>query len=243
MEENMYDLEMKVHECKKCKENAELSDIVQYFPVYSFGNPEGKEIIVVGVNPSSKEYKPRSKDTLPALSDSLVSDERRQSQLNYNFEYNYFKKIKEFFTNELQTKIGWKKNPWEKVGCLDLVKCPTISPKGGQWSNLRKKVQDTIIRNCEGYLMEQLKLLDKIKIIIPLGVDVCKWFAAYLIDPSTNMKRLGDFKELIFEEREAILPVNNQKTKILFIPQRQGPYSKPEKEYIQKKLLKMLDNT
>lgn len=220
----MLDLERKVHNCMKCKQT-HLRKIIPYPPVYSFGDPKGKEIIVVGQNPSSREY------VNGYLSNSPNIEERRKSQLTY-FErrkYRYFNTLEIFFRDEVKEKIGWVYSPWEKVGYLDLVKCPTTPLKGsGQWSKISKRQQEGLIRNCEGYLKEQLNLY-KPKVILPYGADVCRWFAKYL-----NL-RYGSF-----EDRKA--QVNNREVFLLFIPQRQGPYSEPEILWVQNKILKMLRN-
>ena len=52
----MHELEKKVHSCRKCRREKTLSVIVKFSPVYSFGNPTGKDIVVVGQNPSAREY-------------------------------------------------------------------------------------------------------------------------------------------------------------------------------------------
>jgi len=216
----MLDLEKKVHNCVKCKQTF-LREIVSYHPVYSFGDPDGKEILVVGLNPSAREY---SNDY---LSNSPNIEERRKSQLTYFKcrKYKYFNEIERFFGDEVKKKICWIRSPWEKVGHLDLVKCPTTSDRG-QWNKISKRQQEELVRNCVGYLNEQLKLY-KPKIIIPYGVYVGRWFAKYL---KLNYEK--------FEDKKAQL--NNREVHILFIPQRQGPHSKPEIVWIRKKMLKML---
>lgn len=220
---NMLDLERKAHACMRCKQTSpDLREIILYPPVYSFGDPKSKEIIVVGLNPSRKEYD----NNFLLNSPDIV--ERRKFQLTYfeRLEYKYFKKIEGFFEGKVKKKICWVNSPWEKVGYLDLVKCPTTPLKGGQWSKVPKKWRKELIKNCEGYLKEQLKLY-KSKIILPYGVDVCKWFAKYL-----NL----EYKK--FEAKRAQL--NNREVCLLFIPQRQGPYSKPEISRVKERILKML---
>lgn len=213
----MLDLENSVHNCVKCKDS--LRDILCGPPIYSFGNLEGKEILVVGMIASEKEYSNNY------LSNSPYVEERRKSQLTYfeRLKYlpRYFKEIARFFENEVNKKVGWKHMPWEKVGYVDLVKCPARSNVG--WSKINKTLRREFIRNCEGYLKEQLNLY-KPQIILPYGVDVGRWFANYL-----NLK----YEQ--FEDKDAQL--NNTRVHVLFIPQRQGPHSKPEIRWVRRKIL------
>jgi len=221
---DMLDLERKVHNCMKCKQT-HLRKILPYPPVYSFGDPKGKEIMVVGQNPSSREY------INGYLSNSPNIEERRKSQLTYfeHRKYPYFDEIEKFLGGIVREKIGWVNLPWEKVGYLDLVKCPTTPLKvSGQWSRISKGQQEMLIRNCEGYLKEQLDFY-KPKIILPYGADVGKWFAKYL-----NVR----YEQ--FEDEKARL--NNREVNLLFIPQRQGPHSKPEILWVRNKILKILRN-
>jgi len=126
-------LEARVHNCTRCRQNKLLSEILSYPPVYSFGDPHGKHIMVVGQNPSIREY------TDGFLSDDRSIAVRRRSQLNY-FEnrkttYMFFDEIANFFQDKVKERMHWVDSPWEKVGYLDLVKCPTKCAKG-QWSKL-----------------------------------------------------------------------------------------------------------
>ncbi|MEM3011511.1 MAG: hypothetical protein QXE76_06845, partial [Candidatus Bathyarchaeia archaeon] len=91
------------------------------------------------------------------------------------------------------------------------------------WSKINKTLRREFIRNCEGYLKEQLNLY-KPQIILPYGVDVGRWFANYL-----NLK----YEQ--FEDKDAQL--NNTRVHVLFIPQRQGPHSKPEIRWVRRKIL------
>jgi hypothetical protein len=217
----LLDLEKRVHNCLKCKKTS-LREMLPYPPVYSFGDPNGKEIMVVGLNPSAKEY------VNGYLSSSPSIEVRRNSQLTYfeNRKYRYFEDIERFFGDEVKRKINWSSSPWEKVGCLDLVKCPTISIRG-QWSKISRKQQNELISNCEGYLKEQLNLY-KPKIILTYGADVGRWFANHL-----NLE-YGEF-----EDRKAQL--NNREVYVMFAPQRQGPHSKPEVLWVKDKILAMLN--
>lgn len=178
--------------------------------------------MVVGQNPSAREY------INGYLSNSSSIEERRKSQITYfkRRNYRYFDEIERFFEGEVKKRVNWKHSPWEKVGYLDLVKCPTTSPRG-QWSKIRRRHQEEFIKNCEGYLKEQLNLY-KPTIILPYGVDVCKWFAKYL-----------NVKYEIFEDKKAQL--SDREVYLLFIPQKQGPHSKPGILWIRKKVLKIYD--
>lgn len=177
--------------------------------------------MVVGLNPSAREY------INGYLSNSPSIEVRRNSQITYfqNRKYRYFNEIERFFGDEVKKKVNWVRSPWEKIGYLDLVKCPTRSERG-QWSRIGRRQQEELVSNCEGYLKEQLNLY-KPKIIIPYGADVGRWFANYL-----NLR----YEE--FEDEKAQL--GNREVNVLFIPQRQGPHSKPEILWIKNKILKML---
>ena len=165
-------LEYKVHNCIKCK--AGDNSVICFFPVYSFGNLFGKKIIVIGLNPSTQEYEKGF------LRDDFSLENRRFDQLRY-FKRPYYKfffgKIEDFFRGEIKTKLEYRRNVWEKVGYLDLVKCPTrIFRKNGrteQWSGLDDSQKYGIIDNCKDYLLKQLELY-KPELIIPYGKNICE---------------------------------------------------------------------
>ena len=218
----MNDLETRVHTCEKCQRKG-LHDILPYPPVYSFGNPEGKEIMVVGQNPSSREY------IKGFLVDDPDVEKRRKSQLTYfdRRKYLFFNELERFFDGKVKEKLRWINSPWEKLAYLDVVKCPTRSVNGqGQWSKLPQKTQEIIVNNCEGYLIEQLNLYQP-RIILAYGVDVGRWFSQHL-----NVS----YEE--FEDRTAQL--NEKRVSIVFVPQRQGSHSKPEVFWVKNKILKLL---
>jgi hypothetical protein len=223
----MLALERKVHSCTKCKQKQCLKQVLRYPPVYSFGDPSGKDFIVVGQNPSDKEYENRN------LSKSHSVAERRKSQLTY-FEresiHPFFNEITSFFEAEVKKRMNWIDSPWEKVGYLDLVKCPTRLRKRnrnvGQWSKIGVERQQLLIKNCEVFLKRQLATY-KPKIILAYGADVGKWFEKYL-----------DLKCEKFEDTETRL--NKRDVRLLFVPQRQGPHSKPELFWIRNKILSMI---
>ena len=119
----------------------------------------GKKIIVIGLNPSTQEY---TKGFLP---DDFSVDNRRRAQLKY-FKRPYytffFGKIEDFFEGEIKRKLEYRRNVWENVGYLDLVKCPTKivskSGKSEQWSGLDDRQKKGIVDNCKDYLLKQLEL-------------------------------------------------------------------------------------
>ena len=163
----MFELELRVHNCVKCKKQR-FSDILPYPPVYSFGNPAGKSIIVVGQNPSSREY------VNGFLSKSPDIEKRRMSQLIYFDQRNhrFFNELERFFDGQVKEIVSWKKSPWEKVGYLDIVKCPTKAADGrGQWSKIPPRIQETIVSNCEDYLKERPDMYMPL-VVIAYGADV-----------------------------------------------------------------------
>ena len=219
----MLGLELRVHNCVKCKKEG-FSDFLPYPPVYSFGNPAEKKIIVVGQNPSSREY------ITGFLSKSPDIEERRMFQLSYFDRRNYafFKKLEKFFDGQVKEIISWKKSPWEKVGYLDIVKCPTkAADVRGQWSKIPPRVQEAIVNNCQDYLKEQLQMYMPL-VVIAYGADVGRWFSQYV---------QVTYKE--FENKKAQL--NGKNIHILFVPQRQNPHSQPEITWVQNKIVSMLN--
>ena len=48
------DYNLTIHRCTTCKDQG--LDVVKDYPVLSFGDLKGKDILVVGINPSSAEY-------------------------------------------------------------------------------------------------------------------------------------------------------------------------------------------
>ena len=199
-------LEYEVHNCIKCK--AGDNSVICFYPVYSFGNPSGKKLIVIGLNPSTSEYK---KGFLP---DDFSVENRRFAQLKY-FKRPYYKyffgKIEDFFKGEIKTKLGYRRNVWEKVGYLDLVKCPTRIKKNGkkQWSGLDSSQKNGIIDNCKDYLLKQLELY-KPELIIPYGTNICE--------------QIGEIFN-VYPKKYGIteIKINSHNLKVLFLHQIQGP--------------------
>lgn len=213
----MLELEQRVHLCRKCKREPALRAVMTpHYPVWSFGDPAGKEIIAVGQNPLDSEY-----ESL-ALSSSRSIASRRNSQLHYFDDgkevCGFFKEIERFFAYKATERMGSDKSPWEKVGFIDLVKCPTKCT----WSKIRKAQQRQLIENCEEYLNEQLRSY-KPRIIVAYGADVGRWFA----------KRLR-IKYREFTSRTARL--GDTEVHLVFVPQTQGPHSDPEILWVHRKL-------
>jgi hypothetical protein len=110
------ELERRVHNCNRCKRT--LRNVIKHCPVYSFGDPTGRGVIVVGLNPSDNEYE--SGHLSKARSLAL----RHRSQLKYiggKEVYKFFHELERFFAGELKQQLQWEKSPWERVGFLDLV--------------------------------------------------------------------------------------------------------------------------
>jgi hypothetical protein len=163
------DLDRKIHKCTACKDRG-LSNIVKHYPIVSFGDLNNKPLIVVGLNPSTKEYEDNyvSSDPDPA--------KRHRSQMSYfdSGYYSFFQKLEKFFQGKAKTTIGWKKSPWEKIGFTDLAKCPTRNNKG-QWTQLKTSQKKRIIQNCESYLIDQIETC-RPSVLFAYGTDVCRWF-------------------------------------------------------------------
>jgi len=214
----MLELEQKIHNCIKCKQV--LGKAVRHYPVYAFGDPSGRPIVVVGLNPSDKEYENDHLSSGPSL------DVRHNTQLHYFDDpekvHGFFHEVERFFQGEVKEKLQWEKSPSERVGYLDLVKCPTIP----SWTDLERAQQRQLVENCEGYLIEQLEQYTP-KMIIAYGRDVGRWFA----------KKLGvEYKP--FEATSA--PLGKRHLHLLFVPQKQGPHSEPEILRIREEILKFL---
>lgn len=200
------ELEEKVHTCETCHKT-DLHEIIFHRPVYSFGDTSGKDILVVGINPSTREYEGLY---LSDRDDPLGRHLRQLTYFKRNY-YRFFTKIESFFNDQVQEKIGWSETPWEKIGFIDLVKCP--SRRGNkQWGGLTPRQKRMLIQNCQGHIINQLDQLSP-RIIIPYGADVCKWFAKRFNTP--------------FEPYHSqTVSSGGKEIKILFLYQKQGPYSK-----------------
>jgi len=200
-----------IHNCEKCKQS--LGEIIQFFPVISFGNPNEKKIIVVGLNPSIKEYE------LGFLAKGSI-EERHKNQISY-FEtayYEFFCKLAPFFMGKVKEKLGWMKSPWEKVGYLDIVKCPTRYERK-QWSGLTQIQKKVLVTNCENYFIEQL-LQIKPKIILAYGSSVCKWFESKM-------------KSKYSPKTTSMINLNGLNLRVIFLHQSQIPFSLNELKWVQ----------
>jgi hypothetical protein len=72
----MSTLSSQILRCRRCR-TGELGNFVYYSPVYSFGNPEGKKIIVVAHNPSTREFEDHGEgQTRPYLLNHGTVEER-----------------------------------------------------------------------------------------------------------------------------------------------------------------------
>jgi hypothetical protein len=205
-----------VHNCRKCK--AEYNSVICFYPVYSFGNPFGKKIIVIGLNPSTQEYEKGF------LRDDFSLENRRFDQIKY-FKRPYYKfffgKIEDFFRGEIKKKVGY----------LDLVKCPTrILRKNGraeQWSGLEGSQKYGIIDNCKDYLLKQLELY-KPELIIPYGKNICE--------------QIGEIFN-VFPKKYGIteIKINSHNLNVLFLYQIRGlRHSDSEISKIQSLILSLI---
>ncbi len=177
LENRVHDLENGVHKCN-CSDCYQIDpSIAKYYPVYSFGDLEGKPIWVVGINPAHAEYDGKN-GGVPYLSRSMDIKQRRCSQLSYfnSKPYDFFRNIEQFFGGEVSDKVvEWKTKPWEKVGFVDLVKCVT---KDG-WSQLKPDEQQALVGSCESYVENQLMHCRHwLKLIIAYGKPVREWFSS-----------------------------------------------------------------
>jgi hypothetical protein len=213
--------------CDRCK--SVLGEVIRHYPVFTFGDPTGKSIIVVGINPSDTEYN----------TDHILSEEpleRQNKQLHYFDErekvHRFFRKVEDFFEGEVKEKLQWGESPWEKVGFLDLVKCPTFP----MWSKLTAKhvkvkgARRLLVNNCQGYLEEQLEQYAP-RIIIAYGARVGKWFA----------QKYGDGKVMYKPLESSKITIADRKVDLLFVQQKQGPaHSEPDIKHVRDKLLEFL---
>lgn len=203
--------ELEIHTCLKCKNNYNLEKVIKYYPVISFGTLKDKPLLVVGLNPSAREYEDGY------ILSSPDPETRHKSQMTY-FDsgfYGFFNKVEQFFQGTAKKAIGWEKKPWEKVGFTDLAKCPTRR-NDGQWSALTPTQKRAIIKNCQRHLFNQIKEL-KPKLIIAYGTDVCRWFyPKYHRDNNA-------YTNITWRDK---IPV-------ILVPQNQSNYPKPVIRHVQ----------
>jgi hypothetical protein len=199
---SLSELELKIHNCTLCKLN-DLSRVVKYYPIISFGELIDKPLLVVGLNPSTREYEDgfvlNNRDPL----------KRHRSQMTYfdSGYYAFFKKLEKFFQGKAREALGWKKTPWEFVGFTDLAKCPTRNNKG-QWTQLKISQKRRIIKNCELYLLDQIKE-NMPRALLAYGTDVCRWFYPEYTrdnDAFTTRNWLNNFPVLLVPQSQTAYP-------------------------------------
>ena len=213
----------RVLSCQKCKQQNGLKD---YFPrdcppVFSFGDPSCKEIIVVGINPSKAEYDSEflAKEFDKALESQIKYFERR--------EYRFFDEVARFFEDDMiRTMLGTPRSLWEEVGYLDLVKCVTSADKGVQWNGLRSSEKNKIVENCQEFLEQQLNLY-RPRLVIAYGKNVGSWFGVKNSDVE-GFDFVRHPKRFEFEYRA------------IYAPQRQGKHSRPEVNEMKAKIREAL---
>jgi uracil-DNA glycosylase len=169
-------LMFRVLQCEMCKNDDRTRGLIpeRCYPVYSFGDPENKEVITVGLNPSRIEYEKGflSRDPRP--------EKRAESQLSYfqvgRHHHTYFDALDGYFSQKAKRLLQCKEHMWENVGFLDLVKCVTIKAKSdkNQWGGLKRIPKEAIIGNCEDYLMQQIWFY-RPKLLISYGQDATHW--------------------------------------------------------------------
>ena len=150
------------------------------YPIYSFGNPVGKRVIVIGLNPSLGEY------TEGHLTRSEGWRRRRKEQLGYfaRGRYKaYFRHLEDYFEG-VGDLLG--ERVWEKIGYLDLVKCPISKDGSTRWSMLEEQESEALIGSCEIFLKAQLKIY-RPRLVIAHGRDVAKWLERNALPDGVNV--------------------------------------------------------
>ena len=219
-----YALMKRILDCKKCIQSNDVKKcIANCKPVCCFGDPfdingHAKKVFVIGINPSEAEY----------ARGHLKNDPERvlESQLNY-FDmqpyYRFFSELARFFDdNEVKARLNAESKIWNSVGFLDLVKCVTRAAKGKQWNGLKPSEKNTIQKNCEHFLEEQLSRY-KPKLMVAYGKDVGKWFGTRGSE-SEEFNFILNPRKLPFEYRA------------IYVPQRQGKHSRPEVNEVKAKI-------
>jgi hypothetical protein len=218
--ENRIDFKLmkRILECEACRK-FKYVNLKKYPPICCFGEPLGKKAFVIGINPSRREYEPKEyvkKDRKYAL----------KSQLQYfkKKPYGFFDEIARFFNDsEIGEKFG-AGTVWDRVAILDLVKCVTIVGKDEQWNGLKTSEKNTIIGNCQHFLIEQLSPY-RPELIIAYGKDVGMWFKSNK-DPTYE-------EEFNFIANPRKLAFSYQ---LIYVPQRQGKHSRPEVNEVKAKI-------
>ena len=210
---SLTELEHRVHTCTLCN-MSDLKEVVKHYPIISFGNPNGKKLLIVGLNPSTREYEDNY------VSSSQDPEKRHNSQMNYfqHGYYGFFNKLEKFYHGEAKTALKWVKTPWEKVGFTDLAKCPTRNEKG-QWTKIKTSQKRRIVANCQQYLVEQIDQI-KPRAILAYGADACRWFY-----PG-------------YTQDDAFTTMKNKP--VILVPQRQGGYPIQITQMIQQQIAEIL---
>jgi hypothetical protein len=216
-------------DCKKCTQSNNVKKCIpNHSPVCCFGDPfdkngDAKKVFVIGINPSEAEY----------TSGYLENDPERalESQLSYfdREPYRFFNELARFFDDiEVKARLNAERSIWDRVGCLDLVKCVTRAAKGKQWNDLRPSEKNTIQKNCERFLKEQLSRY-KPKLAVAYGKDVGKWFGIQGSE-SEEFDFISNPRKLPFEYHA------------IYVPQRQGKHSRPEVNEVKAKIREALSS-
>ena len=160
-----------------------------YPPVYSFGDPTNKTIILIGLNPSSQEFKKGF------LSDSSDLEKRRKSQLDY-FQgnvYSYFNKARSFFDKDVKIIfVGFDANApaiYEMI--IEDIDVPTNKKYGEDYVMLgyipgleigaaayAKDIHALISVDTYGTPLEELPLMQNVRNIedIDLAISISSGF-------------------------------------------------------------------
>ena len=219
-----YELMNKILHCRKCKDQKGLGEHLQSdcLPVCCFGDPIGRKVFVVGINPSKAEYDSEflAKDINKALESQIKYFDKR--------EYRFFDEVKRFFNDELiRTRLGIIRSLWEKVGYLDLVKCVTTANRNEQWNGLKASEKRKIVDNCQDFLKRQLNLY-RPKLLIAYGKDVGAWFRGRDLSYDEQFSFIQSPRKLEFQYQA------------IYVPQTQGRHSRPEVNEIQVKIKEAL---
>ena len=98
---SLTELEKTIHNCTLCKQS-DLSSVIKYYPIISFGKLADKPLLVIGLNPSTREY-----------TDGYVLDvddhlRRHRSQMTYfdSGYYEFFRKLEGFFQASARAALG-----------------------------------------------------------------------------------------------------------------------------------------
>lgn len=157
--------------CKDCDDCRQAMGN-NYPAVWFFGRPENKKVFIVGLNPSMSEF------TKGFIRYQGLDEGQYEAHLREYFDrghYAFFEDLMPIFKNdELAMKMGYSLHPWDRVGYLDIVKCPT---RGG-WESFKKNRDcfNKVLLNCRKYIDDQFKSYAP-RILLLCGGDARKmWF-------------------------------------------------------------------